>query len=147
MDLDSYFAKYSAFERPLLLKEAYTRFRDYDNALFALSSRRVISDETYRDSSTLLPAIIAAEDGRYYEKEDDMWEYVFEPAQAAAVKQKAERLADGNGTAAAMDAQRDLLSKLPGSSCEDALVFAVCYILCFSAVSDANRKLLHSLFD
>lgn len=147
MDLDSYFAKYSAFERPLLLKEAYTRFRDYDNALFALSSRRVISDETYRDSSTLLPAIIAAEDGRYYEIEDDMWGYVFEQAQAAAVKQKAERLADGKGTTAAMDAQRDLLSKLPGSSREDALVFAVCYILCFSAVSDANRKLLHSLFD
>ena len=94
----------------------------------------------------MLPAIIAAEDGHYYETERDIWSYVFEPTQAARVKSNAEKLVKEKSIEVAVKRQKTLLDSLPDSTKRDALVFAVCYILCFSSVSDVNRKLLKKLF-
>lgn len=90
MDIDSYFAEYGSKERSQLVPEAYARFRDYDNALFDFAERRGMPEQLYLDLSALLPAIIAAEDGHYYETESDIWSYVFEPTQASRVKSNAE---------------------------------------------------------
>ena len=146
MDIDSYFAEYGSKERSQLVPEAYARFRDYDNALFDFAERRGMPEQLYLDLSALLPAIIAAEDGHYYETESDIWSYVFEPTQASRVKSNAEKLVKEKSIEDAVKRQKTLLESLPDSTKRDALVFSVCYILCFSSVSDVNRKLLKKLF-
>lgn len=146
MDIDGYLDEYASKERSQLVPEAYVRFRDYDNALFDFAERRAMPEQIYLDLSALLPAIIAAEDGHYYEKESDIWSYVFEPAQAARVKSGAEKLVKEKSIDDAVGRQRALLDALPDSTRRDALIFSVCYILCFSNVSDVNRKLLKKLF-
>lgn len=147
MNIQSRISAHRGLSRKELLDQADMHFTNYLTEISKYLIENATMDEQYTYYLSLLPAIMIAEDGHYYESEHAFWGTIFTPKLVSEIRKQAKRIIDKVEDISSVLYLQDLLRRLSCSAREDALDFCVCYLLYFSCVNEKNLRLLDDIFN